>query len=195
MFRFKQRLSTILGGRQLTSQEQSGLDAYDIELEDTLSNVGGGTNNWKVAGSTLEVNETVATLTEVYIDPTNAANASVDVFDDGTSTSQVSFSANGKVLSTATVQTKFQTGTAIVDLVASGNIAALSGDAVNVSAGSGTAAVSASGGPINITQNSNGNIVLTVFSGGFIKVGVLPTSDPGVSGALYTVLGVLHVSP
>lgn len=56
----------------------------------------------------------------------------------------------------------------------------------------------AAGGNVLIEDIGGGNVILHVIgpgSGAYIMLEGLPTSDPGVSGALYTVAGAVFLSP
>src|SRR5947207_1673425 len=86
MFRFAQRLSTILAGRDLTATEQSGLDDYDIELEDALSVTSTNDLDFFMFDSNYLRNDLATTpaLTEVLLQTQPGGFTYLDLVDDGT---------------------------------------------------------------------------------------------------------------
>lgn len=108
MFRFSQRLSSILRDRKLDPVEQAALDTYDIELEDAISNAGSSVvtttavaNYWEVVDSGTGWDRLQVDITEtgdideaiLYADVAKAAQ--VFVYDPGDGTDFAGISSGG----------------------------------------------------------------------------------------------------
>ena len=116
-----------------------------------------------------------------------------------------SVSGNGGTAEVLGGSSNNATGTGgAAELVGGSGLAGGAGGDAFVAGGS-VANGAATAGNVNITAGNSdtgtpGNVLInpgetTAVTFGYIKVFNLPTADPGVSGALYTVAGVLHVSP
>ncbi len=235
MFRFAQRLATILEGRDLTSTERSGLDGYDIELEDALSAATpSGDSLWEETGGDLHpisdphdvTIQTTSTATSEQLSLSSGADIGFATVRDINET--IGRDNNITVTRDWNLQA---TGEAVV---AGGTAARLLGDLVEIEADTTDVGITSTAGDVNITAgdgltvNATGTIffdtadtflagstgvmtlgtnssditldpsttgnLIVILGTNFIVTG-LPTSDPGVSGALYSVAGILHISP
>ncbi len=204
LFRFKQKLSTILGGRQLTSQEQAGLDAYDLEIEDAMT-TGGGDSLWQIAddgfgGKVLEPvtqpDKFDVTLSDfgdnINLDTlTNAGGGDIVVAsghdEDVTATRDITVSA-GRNLTVQGVGAIYFGSTGVT-----GAVNLVAGDELDLIGGA-NVVVESTGGDVQI-NSVTGNVQITVVAN-LILLG-LPTSAPVASGAVWRdpITNILHVSP